>query len=119
MLWCGGFLFKKNGESMQDERLRQIISKELKNRDRAKCTNEFVFRIWNKLGWNFSDPDHRQDMPSCETVTRIARDLKLEHPELKGSQKEQDRRKELEGQYRDKYSKRLKIEYPGVSKYLI
>lgn len=103
---------------MQEERLRSIVLEELKKKNRPKSANEFFFRVITRLGYDFSDPDHRQEMPSHETISRIARDLKTEFPELKGSQQEQDRRQELAEEFRQKYSKTIEEEYPTVSKYI-
>lgn len=101
---------------MTEEKLREIVLIELKKSDRPSNANEFLHRVWLAGGWNFNDPDDRQQMPLHETVSRIARDLR-NNPDIDLSKKEQDRREELQKQYRLKYGGRVNETLNNMKKF--
>ncbi len=105
---------------MQDERLKEVVKSVLKNSDKNKNSyNSLLFSTWKALEYRVSvDIDDLFEMPSCEAIIRLARKLKEDDESLKGSDRTEERRKELEHQYRIDFSKKLKTEYPIISKYI-
>lgn len=105
---------------MQEEKLKNIVKSILRdNKDSRNSYNSLLFTTWKALGYRVTvDIDDLFEMPSSEAITRIARKLKEDDPTLKGTDKTEEKRQEMEKKYKKDYVNKLKEEYPLTSRYI-
>lgn len=105
----------------KEEILKKVVEQQMKDNPINRDNNNWlVINVLKELGYILVvDLDQVAEMPPFESITRLSRKLKEENPNLKGSEEAEERKREIEKEFKQKYSKKMEEDFPVASKYII